>query len=49
MTTNRKPGNEPDPGDMATDLAPLADAPRPAAPEAVPPEEDEAAKIGDFA
>lgn len=49
MTIHRKPGNEPDPGDMSTDTDPLAEGHLPAGPDAVPPEEEEAAKIGDFA
>lgn len=49
MTINRKPGNEPDPGDMSTDFDPLSEGSTPSGPEAAPPEEDEAAKLGDFA
>jgi len=49
MTINRKPGNEPDPGDMSTDFDPLAEGRVGSHPEKAPPEEDEAAKLGDFA
>jgi len=49
MTINPKPGNEPDPGDMSAELDPKTGAASVSSPDLVPPEEDEAAKLGDFA
>ena len=48
MSTVRKPGNEPDPGDMSPEFDP-AEMRKPATTDLVPAEEEEAAKLGDFA
>ncbi len=47
MMTTPKPGNQPDPRDMAIDPDPEAEAHKPADPALA--EEEEAAKLGDFA
>jgi hypothetical protein len=51
MTIHRKPGNQPDPGDMsgAIDADTAAAGAPPAHPDLQEAEEEEAAKLGDFA
>ena len=49
MTINPKPGNQPDPDDMSDAFANDGDVMNPATPQPNLAEEEEAAKLGDFA
>ena len=52
MTMNHKPGNQPDPNDMAAGLSVDGEADSPTAAHPTPAEEqaeEEAARLGDFA
>ena len=49
MSTNRKPGNEPDANDMSLEFDPATQAHPAPATDPVLAEEDEAARLGDFA